>query len=156
MNILLGSRFFLEGQRMLVKQWSILVLLLVCHTAIPSLMCDLREGSSRGLEEGGTAKGLGFKLILLPYFSLVAITSEIKTFLLYHRRWRQFLWYLCSGKHFQYGDCFAWLLLYVEGYYEVFTLPFCFCSTESVVFFSFFGYASVRYELDIGKGFFFF
>ena len=69
---ILGSRSFLEAQRMLVKPWSTLVLLLVCHTVTRSLMYDQREGSSRGLEVGGTTKDLGFEVSV--------ITSEIHIF----------------------------------------------------------------------------
>lgn len=55
-------RFFLEVPRMLVKLWSTLDRLQVCHTAIQNPMYDQKEGNLRGLEEEGTARASEFKL----------------------------------------------------------------------------------------------
>lgn len=52
-------------------------------------MFDPREGSSKGLEEGGTAEDLGCDVIAVFYSTLVLLPLEFK-FLLYFRRLRQF------------------------------------------------------------------
>lgn len=88
-------RSFLEAQRMLVKLWSTLVLLLVFLTATPNLMFDLRVGSSRGLEEGGTAEDLGCDVIAVFNSTLVLLPLGCK-FFLYFRLLRQFSCYLYS------------------------------------------------------------
>lgn len=51
-------RFFLEVQRIPVKQWGTSVRLLVYHTVTPSLMSDQREESLRRLEVEETAGDL--------------------------------------------------------------------------------------------------
>lgn len=70
-------------------------------TATPNLMFDLREGSSRRLEEGGTAEDLGCDVIAVFYSTLVLLPLEFK-FFLYFRRLRQFSCYLYSDNDFQY------------------------------------------------------
>ena len=56
-------RFSSEVLRMLVKLWSTLDLLLVCHTATQNPMYVLKEGNLRGLEERGTARASEFELL---------------------------------------------------------------------------------------------
>lgn len=79
-------------------------------------MFDLREGSSRGLEEGGTAEDLGCDVI--DNFTLVLLPLECR-FFLYVRLWRQFSCYLYSDNDLStkfsflaplFSNCVLWKL----------------------------------------------
>lgn len=121
---------------MLVRQWNILVELLVSHTATQNLMCDQREGSLRKLGVEETAEDSRFKVVnsictpeenlqaLFPpliFFLVQCLNSWVALFLFYFllftsifsvgmRKWHKLI-FLVSFKYLFSKMMFFWNLV---------------------------------------------